>query len=297
TWRDITQPPSLSPDGRFVAYHDTTSREAPNDIYILATDGSREQRIEHPAEDSKPVFVPDGSGVGFESNRRGYRDLWFQALADGRPSGEPRLVWRNIGYYGQAERFTDAGSLLYYFAVNEWGTYTAPLDLTAAEPLGEPTRLPPVNNESNSGAAFSPDGRYLAHFRDNAARLVIRELSSGIEREIPFGVTLSATYAAVDWCPGGEALLAVGYKGGMVAYRVDVKDSSVKRLPIVPATRPAARCLGNGEDVVYSPSTQSGVHRAAVRRSMTTGQESTIYSGDVRLIARSLDGKRLAMAI
>src|SRR5262249_8047476 len=32
TWRDTTQPPSLSPDGRFVAYHDTTSREALNDI-------------------------------------------------------------------------------------------------------------------------------------------------------------------------------------------------------------------------------------------------------------------------
>src|SRR5262249_26096079 len=120
---------------------------------------------------------------------------------------------------------------------------------------------------------------------------------SGFEREIPFGVMLSATYAAVDWCPGGEALLATGYKGGMVAYRVDVKDSSVKRLPIVPATRPAARCLGNGEDVVYSPSTQSGVHPAALRRSMTSGQESTIYNGDVRSIARSLDGRRLAMAI
>jgi WD40-like Beta Propeller Repeat len=297
TWRDLTQPPSLSPDGRFVAYHDTTSREAPNDIYVLATDGSREQRIEHPAEDSKPLFVPDGSGIVFESNRRGYRDLWFQAIADGRPSGEPRLIWRNIGPYGTAERFTDAGSLFYYFLVNEWGTYTAPLDLTAAEPLGEPTRLPPVNNESNSGAAFSPDGRYLAHFRDNAARLVIRELADGFEREIPFGATLSATYAAMDWCPGGEALIAVGYKGGMVAYRVDVKDSSVKRLPIVPAARPAARCVGNGEDVIYTPSTQSGVHTAAVRRSMTSGRETTIYTGDVRSIARSMDGKRLAMVI
>src|SRR5262249_23770208 len=36
---------------------------------------------------------------------------------------------------------------------------------------------------------------------------------------------------------------------------------------------------------------------AVVRRSMTTGQESTIYSGDVRSMARSLDGRRLAMVI
>jgi hypothetical protein len=297
TWRDLTQPPSLSPDGRFVAYHDTTSRQAPNDIYILATDGSREKRIEHPAEDMKPLFVPDGSGVVFESNRRGYRDLWFQAIQDGRPSGEPRVIWRNVGYYGQAERFTDAGSLVYYFYVNDWSTQTAPLDLTAVEPVGEPTRVEPVTNESNSGAAFSPDGRHLAHFRDNAARLVIRELASGLEREIPFGVTLSSTYATVDWCPGGDTLLAVGYNGGQVAYRVNVKDASVQRLPIAPASRPIARCIGNGEEIIYSSSTQSGVHTAALRRSMTSGHETTVYNGDVRLIARSLDGSRLAIVV
>jgi hypothetical protein len=297
TWRGHTQPPSLSPDGRFLAYHDAVARQAPNDLYILATDGSREQRIEHPAEDGKPIFVPDGSGVVFESNRRGYRDLWFQAIADGRPSGQPRLVWRNIGHYGTAVRFTDAGSLVYYFLVNEWSTYTTPLDLTAAEPVGEPTRVAPVNNESNSGAAFSPDGRYLAHFRDNAARLVIRELSSGFEREIPFGVTLRASYAALDWCPGGEALIATGYDDGMIGFRITVKDASVQRLSVTPAARPAPRCVGNGEEVIYSPSTQSGVRTAAVRRSMTSGHETTVYHGDVRSIARSLDGSRLAMVV
>jgi WD40 repeat protein len=297
TWRDLTQPPSLSPDGRFVAYHDTTARQSPNDIYILATDGSREQRIEHPAEDMKPLFVPDGSGVVFESNRRGYRDLWFQAVADGRASGEPRLVWRNVGYYGTAERFTDAGSLVYYFYVNDWSTHTASLDLTATEPVGESTRLPLINNESNSGAAFSPDGRYLAHFRDNAARLVIRELASGLEREIPFGMMLSSTYATVDWCPSGDTLLAVGYNDGQVAYRVNVKGASVQRLPIAPASRPIARCIGNGEEIIYSSSTQSGVPTAALRRSMTSGRETTVYNGDVRVIARSMDGSRLAIVV
>lgn len=297
TWRDLTQPPSLSPDGRFLAYHDTTARQSPNDVYILATDGSREQRIEHSAEDMKPLFVPDGSGVVFESNRRGYRDLWFQAVVDGRPSGEPRLVWRNVGYYGQAERFTDAGSLVYYFYVNDWSTHTAPLDLTAAEPVGESTRLPLINNESNSGAAFSPDGRHLAHFRDNAARIVIRDLASGLEREIPFGVTLSSTYATMDWCPGGDTVIAVGYNGGQIAYRVNVKDALVQRLPITPASRPIARCIGNGEEIIYSSSTPSGVHTAALRRSMTSGQETTVYNGDARSIARSLDGSRLAIVV
>src|SRR5688572_18043884 len=112
TWRDITQPPSLSPDGKFFAFHDVTDRQSPPDIYILATDGSREHRIEHPSDDNKPMFLPDGSGFVFESNRRGVRDLWFQGVRDGRPTGEPRLVWRQVGPFGQLERFTDTGSLV-----------------------------------------------------------------------------------------------------------------------------------------------------------------------------------------
>jgi hypothetical protein len=178
TWRDHTQPPSLSPDGKFIAYHDATDRQSRPDLYILAADGSREQRIEHPADDSKPMFLPDGSGIVFESNRRGVRDLWFQGVTDGRPVGEPRLVWRQLGAFGQVERFTDTGSLVFYFAYNDYGTYTVPIDLNATAPtIGAATRLAPMVNESNSGAAFSLDGRYLAHFRTFGSRLVIRELT------------------------------------------------------------------------------------------------------------------------
>jgi hypothetical protein len=42
TWSGSSQTASLSPDGRFLAYHDAPDRQAPPDIYILATDGSRE---------------------------------------------------------------------------------------------------------------------------------------------------------------------------------------------------------------------------------------------------------------
>jgi Tol biopolymer transport system component len=291
-WRDHSQLPSLSPDGRFVTYHDTPDRQAPPDIFILATDGSREQRLEHPADDSKSMFAPDGSGIVFESSRRGPRDIWFQALTDGRPAGRPRLVMRNLGF-GQAELFADNGSLYYYFATNDWGTYTVTLDLDrSAGSVGEPTRVVPVANETNSGAAVSPDGRYLAHFRANAARLVIRELSSGVEREIPFGAQLSSGYALADWCPTGETLIATGYQdpGGPVAYRVSVKDSSVQRLPISPDF--SALCVGNGEEVIYVP---SATRDSILRRSLTSGRETTIFKGQIRALARSVDGTRLAV--
>ena len=290
-WRNHSHTPSLSPDGMFLAYHDAPDRQAPPDLFILATDGSREQRLEQPADDSKPMFAPDGSGVVFESNRRGARDLWFQAVADGRPMGQPRLVWRNVGAFGTADRFADNGSLYYFFATTDWGTYRVPLDLKAVGgAVGEPTRVAPVANEANSGAAFSPDGHYLAHFRANAARLVIRELATGVEREIPFGAQLSSGYALADWCPASDALIAVGYQDGPVAYRVNVKDSSAQRLPIAPDS--AALCVGDGQEVIYVP---FGARDSIVRRSLVSGRETTIFKGEARAFARSVDGTRLAV--
>jgi tetratricopeptide (TPR) repeat protein len=288
-WRHHSQLPSLSPDGKFIAYHDAPDRQAPPDIFILATDGSREQRLEDPADDSKSLFAPDGSGIVFESNRRGPRDIWFQAVTDGRPVGQPRLIMRNLGF-GTAEHFADNGSLFYYFATNDWGTYTVALDLGAAGSIGQPTRVAPVANETNSGAAFSPDGRYLAHFRANAARLVIRELSTGQEREIPFGAQLSSGYAQADWCQSSDALIATGYQNAPVAYRVNVKDSSVQRLPIVPGS--AGLCVGEGQDVIYVP---SPAENSIVRRSLVSGRETTLFTGGVRSVARSMDGTRLAV--
>jgi hypothetical protein len=295
-WRDEGQVPSLSPDGKFLAYHDAPDREIPPDLYILATDGSREHRVEHPADDSKPMFLPDGSGVVFESDRRGDSDLWFLAVADGRPAGEPRLVWRDVEPFGQALRFADTGSLFFDFYAEDWGTYTVPLDLDAAEgSIGEATRLAPVNYELQGVPAFSADGRYLAHFRTGGARIVIRELASGLEREIPFGVR---GLSRADWCSSGDALIAAGYiRGtGEVAYRVNLKDMSVQRLPIAPARYHQALCVRDGEEVLYVPARPVGPPYSIVRWSLATGRETTLFAGVVALnsLERSTDGKRLA---
>jgi hypothetical protein len=303
TWRDHAQPPSLSPDGRFVAYHDATSRETRPDIYILATDGSAEYRAEHPADDNKPIFAPDGSGVVFASDRRGIRDLWFLALKGGKPAGEPRLVWRNVGPFGLVQRFTESGSLLFYFAVNDVGVYTVPLDVNATETIGQPTRLAPLLNEGNSGAVFSPDGRYLSHFRADASRIVLRELATGVEREIPFGAPLRPGYANADWCSSSGTLIATGnIQGtGWVSYRVNVKDGSAQRLPIsLPPVSPffPVLCAADGDEIIYVPIAYPPGAPAAepsiIRRSLATGRETTLFKGAVQMLARSMDGNRLA---
>ena len=299
TWRDTAQVPSLSPDGRWLAYHDAAGRQAPADLFVIATDGGSAHRLEHPADDSKPAFLPDGSGIVFESNRRGQRDLWFQAVSNGGPRGEPRLVWRDVGSFGNVYGFSDTGSLFFSFSGYDWGVYTVPLNLTAATgEIGSATRLTPVNNEPNSGAAFSPDGRYLAHFRANT-RLVLRELATGLEREIPLGAQFSST-GVVDWCPNGDSLIAAGYITGTggFAFRVNVKDASAQRLSTVENPYIPALCVGNGEDVILLKTSGNPWVRAGsiLRRSLVSGRETTLYEGAFAPLARSMDARRLAFA-
>ena len=63
---------SPSPDGRFIAY-DVPEGEAgsPLDIFLLATDGSQEAVLRNPANDSFPLWSPDGStpGISERSHR------------------------------------------------------------------------------------------------------------------------------------------------------------------------------------------------------------------------------------
>ena len=297
-WHDHSQPPSLSRDGRFITYHDSFDRSAPPDIVILATDGSGEHRFEHPANDNKPIFSPDGSGIVFESNRRGARDLWFVSVAGGRPTGEPRLVWRDVGAFGQIEGFGENGALSYYFSSNDFAVYTVPIDLDPARSvIGERTQVPPVSGEMNTGAAYSPDGRELLFFRARGRRVAIRELATGREREFPLGAELGL-YATADWCPGGARVVVTGSSAGVgnMAYTVDLADATVRRLPL--ADPVAVACTG-AQEVVYlrniAPQTQS-----VLRRRLDTGEESTLFTTKgiaATNFARSPDSSRVAFVI
>ena len=303
TWHDHSQPPSLSPDGRFITYHDSFDRQAPPDIVILASDGSGEQRLEHPANDNKPMFMPDGSGIVFESNRRGDRDLWFIPVAEGRPSGAARLVWRSVGAFGQVERFADNGALSYYFASNDYAVYTVPVDLDGGRAVvGERTPIAPVQGEMNTGAAFSPDGRELLFFRARGRRIALREIATGREREIPLPSELGL-YAIADWCAGSDRAIVSGYAPGIgnVTYSIELRDATVRRVTADNAS--SILCL-NPQELVYLRS-NSGAQptTSIVRRALDGGSESVLWTapafpcGCVRSISRSPDGTRIAFVI
>ncbi|HSC29796.1 MAG TPA: protein kinase, partial [Vicinamibacterales bacterium] len=288
-WHRATQAPSLSPDGEFLVYHDADGEDANPDVLIIASDGSREVRLEHPAADRNPMFVPDGSGIVFLSDRGGNQDLWFQPVSNGQPKGEPRVVFEDIGPAGTNHRFSDDGTLYYSFSTTTWEVYTAAL---AGGDAVAPRRIVPRPNEMNTAPAFSPDNRYLGYLRDRGRRLVLRDLATETEREIPIASRL--IYMNLAFCPDGEDAVVTGLTSlaRYVAYRLDLAHGGVEPLTLNSAVN--AVCLG--ADIVYVQQNPDGRTRTLMRRSTGTGTDAVLHAASVSdsPLARSPDGSRIA---
>ena len=292
-WRSHSQGPSLSPDGRFVAYHDADQRDAPPDLFLLATDGGSEVRVEHPASDSKPLFTPDGTGLVFVSDRRpGFKDLWFLPVSEGRPAGPARIVWEDLDLLGTAMRFGKNGSLFYYFATNAWDVHTVDIDVSQRI-VGTPKLLEPLSGEMNTAPAFSPDGSFLAHLR-GGRRLVIRELATGREREFPVP-RLVTSGTSLNWCTGGTSMIVTGFQSELTSFRVDLERGGAQHLDLEDPWR--VQCLGSAEEVVYIRSVKKAGDldtNHIVRRSLTSGEETILYEGKVDLLGCSADGAQIS---
>jgi len=294
-FRSLTQAPSLSPDGRFIAYHDADSPNGQTDLFLIATDGSRDVRIRHPASDSRPMFTPDGSGIVFHSTRSG-RDLWFLPVADGEPAGEPRLVWRDIGPYGVSFGFGENGSLFYYFAINGWEIYTAAVDL-ARRIVNAPEHLAARRGEVNAAPAFSSDGRFLAFVRNlrNRNQLVLRELATGIEREFPIPGESDVSIigiggTSIDFCPDGRSVIV----SGSAIFRISLDSGGAERIPTRNGWR--AVCTADGQEIVYLRGEGQNALQV-VRRSLSDGAETNLYESrpsTTTMLHRSPDGGKIA---
>lgn len=233
-----THPPdplALSPDGRFIvydAYPEEDSRT--HDIFVLAVDGSREERlVEHPADDVRPFWSPDGRWVVFVSDRSGRRGLWAVPVEDGRPAAEPELLRPDVGPIAPLG-VTRSGSLAYRLPVNESDVHLATLDLERGAMRDER----PATDRfvgTNGRPRWSPDGRSLAYLSMRGPsgvgdpHLVIRDVEEDVERAYPLPFTPVRRSRPAWSSDGREVLLAGGSPPASVSYRLDVETGKAVR--------------------------------------------------------------------
>ena len=302
---------SFSPDGQYIVYDFPTTEDAPErDLFVLATDGSRETRlVTHPANDWVLGWARDGNQILFASDRTGSTDAWVVSIAEGRPQGSPRLIKADIGNV-RPLGLTRNGS--FYYGVGRGGVdvYVGTLDLATGESLTPPEQIGRFTGK-NYGPDWSPDGQYLAYlssrdpvpstgFESSGWVLVIRSVETGEERELPLKLTTKPFRPR--WSPDGGSLLATtrDHKGRQGVYRIDAQTGEVK--PIVQmgpeATTSWADWSPDGKAIFYVSSDHASRRARLLMRNLETGQEKEIALGPAfgwaGSVLRSPDGWQLA---
>ena len=300
---------SLSPDGRYVVYG-VPGKEyvGQGDIFLLATDGSREVRlVEHPANDYGPIWAPDEKTVVFASDRAGTVGVWLTQIVDGKPTGVVDRVKRDMGRI-LPMGFTRSGALYYGLGAGLNDVYVASLDPATGKVLEPPVKATQRFEGFNRAPAWSRDGRRLAYVSnrsqapggigENVRSLVIRDLETGEEREFsPEGVNLYH----LRWSPDGRSILS-GYSYGVYTsnlHLIEVQTGDVTLILHGDSESPISQAVWSpdGKRIFYLRShlTETAYIESIVAHTLETGEEVVLHrGGGNRGLAVSPDGRQLA---
>lgn len=301
----------FSPDGRYVVYDFPPKEDSlKRDIFLLATDGSRELcLVEHPADDFVLGWAPDGKRVVFASDRRGSIDAWAISVTDGKPVGSPELVRLDLGQGFQPLGFTRNGA--FYYGISGGPTqnvFLAELDPQTGKVLAPPKSITDRFASDNSRPAWSRDGRYLSFVSTHSSRrtnsgirgdptMVLRILSieTGQAREFPIGHKLIFPPTS-RWSPDGRSILLSGFPrvDKLGRYKIDTQKGDIA--PLLIEGRLALESP-DGKTIYYTKGSsirvrqlETGIDRE-LYTAPTATPSSTYYTLDL-----SPDGRHLAFA-
>ena len=278
---------SVSPDGRFIVYDvtqaDLVATPGPRppfrqDIALMSLRDGRETRlVEHPADDSGPIWTPDGQRVLFVSDRTGSAGLWAVEVADGKAVAPAELVRPDMKV--RPLGFTTSGTLFYGISSDISEVHTATLDLQAGRLLDRPSPVSQRIVARRTRASWSPDGKYLAYVSavDPAPprmTITLRALETGEERDLHVETQV---IRQLGWFPDGTALVAPGLDANRKpsVFRVDVKSGAIST--IVQREAQAfrdAKVTPDGRTLVYLSYANDGQMLGV--RDLQSGQEKII---------------------
>jgi serine/threonine protein kinase/Tol biopolymer transport system component len=216
--------PRLSPDGTRLAENLWDSDSSTNgDIWLTDLARSIASRFTFdPAEDTQPVWSPDGKRLFFASSRQGVQQL-YQALAD-RPGSEELLL--RSGAWKLADDVSPDGQFLIYETLDP----KAQIDLWLLPLSGDRSPKPFVVTPFGEwGAQFSPDGRWVAYASNESGRSEVSVQAfpgpGGKWQVSSEGGTMPR------WSKDGRELFYLGAEGRLMAAEVRLSPSFDSRVP------------------------------------------------------------------
>jgi serine/threonine protein kinase len=207
---------ALSPDDNKLAVAISDPETKTRDIWIFdLLSGTKKRLTFDPADDSDPVWSPDGSRIAFSSDRRGQRDI-YQTMADG--SGrEDLLIGGNDGNKDVEDWSRDGKYLAYnYNPIGQSNLYVLPLG-------GDRTPVPFLSTKFRTmEGQFSPNSRWVAYRSSESGRPEIYVQGLSLDSSRPRGKWQVSVEGGElpRWRRDGKELF---YHFGSGYFSVDVK--------------------------------------------------------------------------
>jgi len=303
----LDQPHSLawSPDGKrlalvtgnaaFVYAPDAIGNIAPSAIWILSASGGVPVRITDAASlNTSPVWLPDGRGLLFISNRDGSRDIYRVELVRGdHPSGRPVRLTIGLGLHGLA--LSPDGRVLVYADFSDYANiWSLPLPTSGTVSSSVATPLT-SGHQSIEGLGLSPDGHWLAFDSDRGGHQAIYRLpiTGGEPQQVSSD---SDDDFMPSWSPDGRELAYYGFRQGrrrLFVMPIDggsagavTRDSGNQRYP---GWSPDGRHLvfhsdRSGRFELYVVERDTAGHWGSTRQLTTAGGQDARWSPDGRSI-------------
>ncbi len=314
--------PAWSPDGRRIAcvsrgisftFGETSMGNLSTSTILIVDVESRKVTSVTSGDwlDVNPVWMPDGQGLLFVSNRAGGRDVFRQRLSSGgdQPDGAPERITSGLNAHGIS--ISRDGRLLAY------SSYTQRANIwSIAIPEGTSVSVREAQQvtfgtEKIEKLAVSWDGKWLAYDsdRDGQANIWKMPLAGGPLEQVTHGPNNKFVN---DWSPDGEEIVYHSMREGgqrdvMVVSADGTKTESVTTSP---AEEQHSAWGPDGNSIIFdsSASTTAGNNMFIARRAKrgapwetprrltTDGSADPKWSPDGRFIAYCASGELRVIA-
>lgn len=304
----------MSPDNRYIVYSLQQKKESKNeDIYMFAVDGSMNKKIvENEANDTYPMWSPDGKGILFMSDRYGTNDLWKLKVENGDRVGDAEIVKVNLGRYVKPLGITNDEALYYETSNSRADVFALNLEGNSEKDSFKALRISSLQDGWNIKPIWSKDGRYVAYFRwekyrDQFGRqyhLTIHDTKTGTSKNMDTGIygRVKGYWFQPQWSPDGKEMLFLGLikdklQGGIFTLDLDTGKKNVIKAE---ENMSRDRLSGFGAFPVYSPDGGYIYYLNKDRKSIlkiekNTKEETIVFTGAEELLYYSLsnDGSKI----